>query len=114
MKTWKTLGSKLSVVAICALGAGFPSSGARATSPTGPGNNAKSPRPIAWSELGAKAGGHYHGEGLSIVGSERGALLRCVFQKLEGHAAAEALWLSSTLPDGRNDRFRVVTCGVGK
>ena len=64
---------------------------------------------------GAKAGAQYQGDGLSIVGSERGALLRCVFQKLEGHATAEGLWLTSTA-DGRTngERFRVVASAVGR
>ena len=70
--------------------------------------------PIPWDRIGAKAGAQYQGDGLSIVRSEGGAVLRCVFQKLEGHATAEGLWLTSTASDAPNDRFRVVPCGLGR
>lgn len=70
--------------------------------------------PIPWNGIGAKAGAQCQGDELSIVPSERGAVLHCVFQKLEGDATTEGLWLTSTVPDAPNDRFRVVPCTAGR
>ena len=70
--------------------------------------------PIPWSEISAHAGGQYQGDGLSVVPIKDGAALRCVFQRLEGEATAEGLWLSSTVPEGGKDRFRLVTTAVGR
>jgi len=114
VKTMKALKLKLPVMAVCLLGASSPLSGARVTSPIVPRHETKSPPPIAWAELGAKAGAQYQGDGLAIVRSERGAVLRCVFQKLEGHATTEGLWFTSTAPDTPKDRFRVVPCSFGR
>src|SRR5205823_5619980 len=82
--------------------------------PVGTGQKQKSSEPIPWSEIGARAGGQYQGDGLAIVSAERGAVLRCVFQKLEGEAATEGLWLTSTAAEAVNDRFRVVAVLVGR
>ena len=68
--------------------------------------------PIPLAELGAKADAQYQGDGLSIVPAEGGAHLRCVFQKLEGQATAEGLWLVSTASGARSDRFRIVAASV--
>jgi len=79
---------------------------------------------IPWSDLGAQAGAQYLGDGLSITATEDGAWLRCVFQRLEGHATSEGLWLTSTdaaqrvagslpLTDG-HDRFRVTARAFGR
>ena len=71
-------------------------------------------QPIAWADLGAKATAQYSGVGLSVTRSPSGAvLLRCAFQKLEGEATSEGLWLSSTAP-GAASRFRVVAAAVGR
>lgn len=40
--------------------------------------------------------------------------MRCVFQRLEGEAAREGLWLTSTATNAVNDRFRVVAASVGR
>jgi hypothetical protein len=40
--------------------------------------------------------------------------LRCVFQRLEGEATREGLWLSSTVSNSLNDRFRVTATAVGR
>jgi hypothetical protein len=70
--------------------------------------------PIAWEDLGAKATAQYKGDGLAIVATPEGAVrLRCAFQKLEGEATSEGLWLSSTAP-GAASRFRVVAAAVGR
>src|SRR6266446_5108790 len=70
---------------------------------------------IPWSQIGAKAGADYQGDGLAVNPTAEGARLRCVFQRLEGEATREGLWLTSTVipPSGTvNDRFRVVAADV--
>jgi hypothetical protein len=51
---------------------------------------------IPWSEIGAKAGADYHGDGLSVEAETNGARLRCDFQKLVGEVTSEGLGLRST------------------
>src|SRR5437773_4112738 len=67
---------------------------------------------IPWSQLGAKAGTDHQGDGLAVIPIADGARLRCVFQRLEGQATREGLWLSSTVTNAVNDRFRVAVCSV--
>src|SRR5437667_5899462 len=65
---------------------------------------------LPWSQIGAKAGADYQGDGLAVSPTAEGARLRCVFQQLEGEATREGLWLTSTVipPSGTvRDRFRV-------
>src|SRR5438034_1303850 len=69
---------------------------------------------IPWSQIGAKAGADYQGDGLAVSPTAEGARLRCVFQRLEGEATREGLWLTSTVTNGVNDRFRVVAAEVGR
>src|SRR5436190_22603867 len=72
---------------------------------------------IPWSQLGAKAGADYRGDGLAVIATAEGARLRCVFQRLESEATREGLWLTSTVmrPSGTvNDRFRIVAAAVGR
>ena len=69
---------------------------------------------IPWSELGAKAGTDYKGDGLAVISSTQGARLRCAFQRLEGEVTPEGLWLSSTVSNGLSERFRVVAAAVGR
>ena len=72
---------------------------------------------IPWSQIGAKAGADYQGDGLAVIATPEGARLRCAFQKLEGQATREGLWLTSTVipPSGTvRDRFRVVATSVGR
>src|SRR5205085_7790002 len=67
---------------------------------------------IPWSQIGAKAGADYKGDGLAVIATTEGARLRCAFQKLEGEATPEGLWLTSTVTNGASDRFRVVAADV--
>ncbi len=67
---------------------------------------------IPWSEIGARATADYQGDGLSVGASGDGAILKCVFQRLEGEATPEGLWLTSTASDETRDRFRVVARDV--
>jgi len=72
---------------------------------------------IPWSQLGAKAGADYQGDALAVIPTAGGARLRCAFQRLEGEATREGLWLTSTVipPGGTvNDRFRIVAAELGR
>jgi hypothetical protein len=76
--------------------------------------DSKSAQAIPWSEVGTRAGAQYQGDGLAIFPFEHGAILRCVFQKLEGEATAEGLWLRSTVADIVKDQFRILASAVGR
>src|SRR6266581_8129177 len=69
---------------------------------------------LPWSQLGAKAGTDYQGDGLAVSPTAGGARLLCVFQRLEGEASREGLWLTSTVTNAVNDRFRIVATAVGR
>ncbi len=69
---------------------------------------------LAWSQIGANAGADYQGDGLGVSPTAEGARLRCVFQRLEGEASREGLWLTSTVTNAVNDRFRIVAAAVGR
>jgi hypothetical protein len=70
--------------------------------------------PIPWGRLGTKAGADYKGDGLAMTPTESGARLRCLFQRLEGAATPEGLWLTSTVTNSASDRFRVKATVVGR
>src|SRR5437870_6278264 len=76
---------------------------------------ARTSQAIPWSQIGAKAGADYQGDGLAVSPTVDGARLRCAFQRLEGEATREGLWLTSTVipPSGTvRDRFRVVAADI--
>ena len=52
-------------------------------------NLPQSSQAIPWSQLGAKAGADYRGDGLAVMSTAEGVRLRCVFQRLEGEATRE-------------------------
>ncbi|MCC6355739.1 MAG: choice-of-anchor D domain-containing protein [Verrucomicrobiae bacterium] len=66
---------------------------------------------IPFSEIGARAGSDYTGDALGIRPEPGGAHLRCGFQKLEGRATPEGLWLTST-EDGA--RLRLIATEIGR
>ena len=68
---------------------------------------------IPWSDIGAKGGADYQGQGLSVAATPAGARLHCLFQRLDGEATAEGLWLVSTLTNHADARFRVVATALG-
>ncbi|MCI0539836.1 MAG: hypothetical protein L0Z50_31900 [Verrucomicrobiales bacterium] len=74
--------------------------------------------PIPWNEIGAAAGKQYQGDGLAdglaVAATEEGARLHCVFQKLEGHATRDGLWLVSTTAGAPGGRFSVTAQAVGR
>jgi hypothetical protein len=72
------------------------------------------PSAIPWNEIGAKAGADYQGDGLAVTPTESGARLHCVFQRLDGEATPEGLWLTSTVTNTVSDRFRVTAMAVGR
>ncbi len=69
---------------------------------------------IPFNQIGAVAGQQYVGDGLSVTPDGNGARLHCVFQQLDGEATREGLWLTSTVTNQANDRFRVVAIAMGR
>ena len=69
---------------------------------------------IPWNQIGAQAGAHYQGEALSVAATEAGARLRCDFQRMDGEATGDGLWLVSTVSNQPADRFRVMATAVGR
>lgn len=67
---------------------------------------------IPWGQIGAKAGVDYQGDGLAVTPDGKGARLHCVFQRLDGEATPEGLWLTSTVANQPSDRFRVMAEAV--
>src|SRR6202012_295341 len=75
--------------------------------------NTPSKNAIPWNQVGAKAGANYQGEALSLVATETGARLRCDFQRMDGEATGEGLWLISTVSNRPADRFRGMALAGG-
>ncbi|HTL54975.1 MAG TPA: hypothetical protein VL361_04815 [Candidatus Limnocylindrales bacterium] len=69
---------------------------------------------VPWSQVGAAAGAPYSGDCLKITPTEHGAQMHCAFQRLDGEATCEGLWLTSTVPNQPNDRFRVKVVALGR
>ena len=72
------------------------------------------PSAIPWNQIGATAGADYKGDGLAVTSTGSGARLHCVFQRLDGEATPEGLWLTSTVTNTVSDRFRIVAAAVGR
>ena len=70
------------------------------------------PPAIPFPEIGARATANYQGDAMGITATTDGARLRCGFQKLEGQATPEGLWLESTKPGG--GQLRLVAVAVGR
>src|SRR6266566_1382460 len=104
----------------CALAMGIGSSFSLSATAADSADTAPAKTSIPWSQLGVPQGGtgaDYKGDGLAVIATAEGARLRCVFQRLEGEATREGLWLTSTVipPSGTvNDRFRIVATAVGR
>ncbi len=67
---------------------------------------------IPLEQVGAVASAQYTGDGLAVSATSQGAHLRCVFQKMEGEATREGLWVTSTAPGG--GKFRLVASAVSR
>ena len=101
----------------CAVALGMGSSFDLAAATENSADTAPATTAIPWSQLGAKAGADYQGDALAVIPTAEGARLRCAFQRLEGEATREGLWLTSTvIPPGATvkDRFRLVAVVVGR
>src|SRR5207253_11385025 len=104
----------------CAVALGIGSSFSLSATAVHSADTASAKTSIPWSQLGVPPGGtgaDYKGDGLAVIATAEGARLRCAFQKLEGQATREGLWLTSTVipPSGTvNDRFRIVAAAVGR
>jgi len=70
---------------------------------------------IAFDQLGAEAQKQYAGDGIGITPTAEGAILRAQFQRLEGRATPEGLWLTSTAEEdaGKDASFRVRAIALG-
>ena len=66
------------------------------------------PVAIPFSDVGARAIAGYQGDALGIKATADGARLRCGFQKLEGHATPEGLWLESAAAGGGRLRLSAI------
>jgi hypothetical protein len=69
---------------------------------------------IQFGQISAAVEKQYSGDGLAVFSTPEGARLHCVFQRMEGEATAEGLWLVSTATNHPGDRFRVVATQVGR
>jgi hypothetical protein len=106
----------LRVLMICTVAPGIaaPVCLAAATEDTPDAPAATTAAAIPWAGLGAKAGADYKGDGLDVIPTTGGARLRCIFQRLEGEATREGLWLTSTATNAVTDRFRLVATETGR
>ena len=108
----KTTFNLLQTRIFCAVALGIGSSFGLAAATEDSADTAPATTAIPWSQLGAKAGADYQGDALAVIPTAGGARLRCAFQRLEGEATREGLWLTSTVTNAVNDRFRVVAADV--
>ncbi|MHC1764093.1 MAG: immunoglobulin domain-containing protein [Verrucomicrobiia bacterium] len=76
-----------------------------------PGGGLGAP-PIRVDQIGAVAGKQYSGDGLCVKAWGEGAVMRCVFQRMEGLATKEGLWLTSTANGASGVPFRVKAVAV--
>ncbi|MGO8696666.1 MAG: beta strand repeat-containing protein [Limisphaerales bacterium] len=72
------------------------------------------PATVPWSQIGTKAGANYKGDGLAVTQTASGARLHCVFQRLDGEATPQGLWLTSTVTNTLNERFCVTAMEIGR
>ena len=71
-------------------------------------------RAIPWSEIGTAAEKQNNGVELSVAPTPEGAVLRCVFQRLEGEVTAEGLWLKSIVGNETGAQFRLKAAALGR
>src|SRR5438034_11576481 len=98
----------------CAVALGIGSSFSLSATAADLADTAPAKTSIPSSQLGAKAGADYKGDGLAVIPTADGARLRCVFQRLEGEATGEGLWQTSTVSNDASDRFRVLAESMGR
>ena len=76
-----------------------------------PGRAETPPTAIPFPDIGARATAAYQGDALGVTATSDGARLRCGFQKLEGYATPQGLWLESTKP-GAAGKLRLTAFAV--
>ncbi len=100
---------------ICAVALGMGSSFCLATAAD---EHSAEPAPaktsIPWSQIGVKAVADYKADELAVTPTADGARLLCTFQRLEADATREGLWLTSTVTNAADERFRIVATAVGR
>jgi hypothetical protein len=69
---------------------------------------------IPWEQIGAVVSKQYSGDGLAVVPSPDGAVLRCALQRLNGRITSEGLWLNSTVDGANGEPFRVIARTLGR
>jgi hypothetical protein len=72
------------------------------------------PGAIPWRQIGAAVGGEQVERGLTVTPAGTGARLHCVFQRLDGEATPQGLWLTSTVTNAPGDRFQVTATEIGR
>lgn len=70
--------------------------------------------PIPFDQVATRLAGQYRGDELGIRATEQGAVLRCVFQKLNGLVAGDGLWIHSTVSNAPRGQFRVIADRIGR
>lgn len=106
--------SSISLILTVTVAALHPAQPVNAQAPPAAAHASKTSSPIPLDQLGAVAGKQYQGGGLAVTATPDGARLRCVFQRLEGQATSEGLWLTSTAESPSAERFRIVAVAVGR
>jgi len=118
VQTYQLSAVQLTLVSLVALGCTCAATAASLVSPPAKAAAVAAPdtssTAVPWDQIGAKAGADYQGEGLSVSPTAEGARLHCVFQRLDGEATRQGLWLTSTATNQAHDRFRVTAAAVGR
>ncbi|HOB97221.1 MAG TPA: hypothetical protein PKM43_00585 [Verrucomicrobiota bacterium] len=78
------------------------------------GHAATRSAPIPAEQVGMVAERQYRGNGASVEATLEGARLTCRFQRIEGEATSEGLWLSSLPRESGEGRLRVIAVEVGR
>ena len=74
----------------------------------------KPPVGIPFDRIGAAADVQYRGQGLAVSSTPAGAQIECVFQRLNGRATTQGLWLASTVNGSKGEPFRVIARSLGR
>ncbi|HOA59899.1 MAG: hypothetical protein KA191_03525 [Verrucomicrobia bacterium] len=78
------------------------------------GHAAARSAPIPAEQVGMVAERQYRGAGASVEATLEGARLICAFQRIEGEATSEGLWLSSLPREFGEEGLRVIALEVGR
>lgn len=70
--------------------------------------------PISMDRRGILAGKQYQADGLLVTATPSGARLNCIFQRLDGEATSDGLWLNSASKNTPAERFRVKAVSIGR